>query len=428
MDYNAILAREEAYVRTFLTDHDDSSHVYHNLQHTENVVRAAIEIANHFQLEERRFFIVVSAAWFHDTGYFVDKDNHEAEGARLARTFLEQQAVETTVIEEIEGSILATRLPQRPHGLLEEIVCDADLYHLGTADFRDTNKLMHRETELLAGKQISGTDWRVSTIRFLEAHHYWTDYCRLILDDTKRANLDRLKARQREKEKERAHRERQELEKQEKAALQEAGAESALPDGDGTAGKAVASGNAKADKQDKAGRKRPERGIETMFRLTSSNNQRLSDMADRKAHILVTVNSIILSAVISLLMRKLDSNPHLAIPTYLIMTVCVLTIIFSILATRPTVAKGTFTMEDIRNKSVNLLFFGNFYRMSLQDYTQGMLSMMDDRDYLYGSLIKDIYGQGIVVARKYELLRIAYNIFMYGLILSVVAFIISTAV
>lgn len=426
MDYNQFLSGVEAFVRGYFQDHEDQMHPYHNLWHTENVVKAATEIANHFQLEERRFFIVVCAAWFHDLGYFIDQHNHEAEGAALARSFLNENGVEGAVIDKIAGCILATKLPQRPHGLLEEIVCDADLYHLGTEAFWETNKLMRREVEMLSGNTISGTQWRQSTISLLESHHYWTDYCRLALNDTKEANLKRLKARQRDKERELARKERRKGKQGVESTPEDKQRGEEIKKKKNQGGDAMNGGMNQPRPNGKSSRKRPDRGIETMFRLTSSNNQRLSDMADNKAHILVTVNSIILSAVISLLMRKLDSNPHLAIPTYMILTVSVLTIIFSILATRPSITNGTFTMDDIKNKSVNLLFFGNFYKMSLEDYTTGMLSMMDDRDYLYGSLIKDIYGQGTVVARKYRLLRIAYNIFMYGLIVSVVAFILST--
>lgn len=426
MDYNQFLSGVETFVRGYFQDHEDQMHPYHNLWHTENVVKAATEIANHFQLEERRFFIVVCAAWFHDLGYFIDQHNHEAEGAALARSFLNENGVEGAVIDKIAGCILATKLPQRPHGLLEEIVCDADLYHLGTEAFWETNKLMRREVEMLSGNTISGTQWRQSTISLLESHHYWTDYCRLALNDTKEANLKRLKARQRDKERELARKERRKGKQGVESTPEDKQRGEEIKKKKNQGGDAMNGGMNQPRPNGKSSRKRPDRGIETMFRLTSSNNQRLSDMADNKAHILVTVNSIILSAVISLLMRKLDSNPHLAIPTYMILTVSVLTIIFSILATRPSITNGTFTMDDIKNKSVNLLFFGNFYKMSLEDYTTGMLSMMDDRDYLYGSLIKDIYGQGTVVARKYRLLRIAYNIFMYGLIVSVVAFILST--
>jgi len=66
--------------------------------------------------------------------------------------------------------------------------------------------------------------------------------------------------------------------------------------------------------------------------------------------------------------------------------------------------------------------------MSLDSYKEGMLQMMGDRDFLYGSLIKDIYAQGVVLGRKYKLLRAAYNIFMFGLIISVVAFIIAAVI
>jgi len=168
---------------------------------------------------------------------------------------------------------------------------------------------------------------------------------------------------------------------------------------------------------------RPDKGIETMFRITSHNNQRLSDMADKKAHILITVNSIILSAIISLVLRKLDEHSFLMYPTFILLAVCLASIVVSILATRPAIPNGTFTPNDLDTKGVNLLFFGNFYKMSLDDYASGMFRVMDDKDFLYQTLIRDVYGQGTVLGKKYQLLRLAYSIFMFGLIVAVVAFI-----
>jgi hypothetical protein len=175
-------------------------------------------------------------------------------------------------------------------------------------------------------------------------------------------------------------------------------------------------------------KERPDKGIETMFRVSSSNHQRLSDMADNKAHIMITVNSIILSAIISLLLRRLEDYSYLIIPTFIILMVSLTTMIFAILATRPSLPEGRFSAEDVDNKKVNLLFFGNFYRMNLQDYVAGMRNVMADREFLYGSLIIDVYSQGVVLGRKYRLLRISYNIFMFGLIASVLAFIIAAAI
>jgi hypothetical protein len=96
--------------------------------------------------------------------------------------------------------------------------------------------------------------------------------------------------------------------------------------------------------------------------------------------------------------------------------------VFSILATRPNVTTGTFTREDIRQRKVNLLFFGNFHRSSLEDFDWGMREMMNDSDYLYGSMIKDLYFLGKVLGKKYEYLRLAYTVFMWGLIVSVLAY------
>lgn len=399
MNYDQLLPALEDYVRRFFAGHEDARYVYHNIRHTERVVAATGEIANHFQLDEQDFFTVMAAAWFHDTGYFSQPEDHEAGGAALATDFLRQKQVDGKIIEAVTGCILATRLPQSPENLLEKIVCDADLYHLGTDNFNATNKRMRREKEALSGKRFSGSEWRQGTIRLLQNHHYHTEYCQLLLSDTKDKNLKRLM------DKEAAQKDKKEDTKRIPGAV--------------TASPAVA-------KSGKEGKKRPDKGIETMFRVSSSNNQRLSNMADNKAHIMITVNSIILSAIISLLLRKLDNNQYLTIPTFIILAVCVATIIFSILATRPTIPKGKFTRDEIAQKKVNLLFFGNFYKMSLEAYTEGMWQVMDDRDFLYGSLIQDVYAQGVVLGRKYKLLRISYNIFMFGLIISVLAFIIAT--
>ena len=159
-----------------------------------------------------------------------------------------------------------------------------------------------------------------------------------------------------------------------------------------------------------------------MLRLTSQNHLKLSEMADHKANILISVNSIIISVILSVLLRKLSEETYLIIPTIIFLIVAVTTIVISILATRPKINEGSFTMTDINEKKTNLLFFGNFYKASYEQYNEAMRSMMLDTDYLYGSLIKDIYYLGVVLGRKYRLIRLAYNIFMVGIVISVLAF------
>ena len=130
--------------------------------------------------------------------------------------------------------------------------------------------------------------------------------------------------------------------------------------------------------------------------------------------------------LLSVLLRKLEDNPHLVIPTLLLLAVCVTTMVFSILSTRPTLPSGTFSQQDVSSKKVNLLFFGNYSKMNLEDYTLAMEQIINNVELSYKTLIKDVYAQGVVLERKYKYLRIAYNIFMYGLILSALAFIIAS--
>lgn len=167
---------------------------------------------------------------------------------------------------------------------------------------------------------------------------------------------------------------------------------------------------------------RTEREVATVFRIMASNQSNLSKMADDKAHIMISVNSIILSVIVGFLSKELKNNYNLIYPTIAIVTTGVLTIVFSILATRPNVTSGKFTREDIQNKKTNLLFFGNFFRMSLSDYDWAMQELLNDKQYLYSSMIKDNYFLGVVLAKKYKYLRISYNIFMYGLIISMIIF------
>jgi predicted metal-dependent HD superfamily phosphohydrolase len=374
-------------------------------------VNAAVEIANHYRLNDLDYFIVVTAAWFHDIGYYTDPARHEERGAEEATIFLKRKGVEETTVQTIANCIRATRMPQTPETMLEKIVADADLYHLGTSKFNEINKGIRKEFIALHNIDISKEEWRNKTIRLLETHQYHTDYCRLLLNDTKAKHLEKLKAKAAEKNPELKN------------------AVAVAPPVQAVAPKLKVKPLIPEEYDEKDKRKnRPDRGIETMFRITSANHQRLSDMADSKAHIMISVNSIIISVLLSVLLKNLEQFPQYTLPAMALLTVSLVTIVFAILSTRPKIPSGTFTPDDINEKKVNLLFFGNFFKMSMDDYTAGMLRMMDDRDFLYRSLIKDVYSQGVVLGSKYQRLRISYNVFMYGLIVSVISFAIAAIV
>jgi hypothetical protein len=344
------------------------------------------------------------AAWLHDVGYRDGRINHERTSMHIARTFLEEQGVGEKRIEKVLQCIAATEMPQRPQGLLAEVMCDADLYHLASDTYAEKTELLRQEVSLLTGEKISKRKWLYGNKLFYEKHHYFTEYGRTVLEPRKQANLQKIEAAIAEREAEKEAEKAKEKEKKEKKAEAKAGKENEVKE-------------VKKEKE-----KRPERGIETMFRLTSQNHVELSAMADNKANIMITVNSIIVSILVSILIRKFEEFPNLVVPTIILTTVCLVTIVFAVLATRPNVSSGTFTREDILAKRTNLLFFGNFHNVSLQDYEAGVREMMKDSEFLYGSMTRDIYYQGKVLGRKYKMLRISYTVFMFGFVLAVLSF------
>jgi Family of unknown function (DUF5706) len=187
----------------------------------------------------------------------------------------------------------------------------------------------------------------------------------------------------------------------------------------------VSQGEPEKKKKDKQKSKKTERGVETMFRVTADNLMRLSDMADNKAHILLTINSIIVSVLVSLVLRTLDEHQEYLMPAILFLSTSLVTVVFAILVTMPNITHGTFTPDDIRNKKANLMFFGNYHNMSQQDYEWGITSMMKDPEFLYGGMIRDNYNLGVLLEKKYRKLRIAYAVFMFGFVVSVISFLLA---
>ncbi|HXS36534.1 MAG TPA: Pycsar system effector family protein, partial [Flavipsychrobacter sp.] len=129
--------------------------------------------------------------------------------------------------------------------------------------------------------------------------------------------------------------------------------------------------------------------------------------------------------LISVLVDKLPDFPYLTVPAIIFIGSSMTTIIIAIMATRPKITEGVFSREDILAKKTNLLFFGNFYRSTLEEYQWAMSVMMNDTEYMYSALIKDIHQIGVVLGKKYKLIRLAYTVFMVSLIVSVLAFFIA---
>jgi len=388
---NTLVAEAEKYVLNLLNTKLDSSFVYHSISHTQRVVEKIKEITEGQEIPEDNLQNLLLAAWFHDTGYTETIEEHEEKGVTIVTTFLTTQKASEDTISKVTDLIRATKMGTPPKNEFDKIIIDADCSHIGGKNFSDLSELLRREWELTKERKLTEQEWLSENIDFLtNTHKFHSDFALQNWQKAKGKNLAQLLKAQKKLKQESSKL------KQKKEAL--------------------------AFKKNKI--ELPERGIETMFRVALRNHITLSDIADTKANILLSVNAIIISLALSNLLPKLDnpSNQYLIYPTIIFIAFTVASIILSVLATRPNVTKGKFTKEDVSNKKVNLLFFGNFHQMKLDEFEWAMDEMMKDRDYLYGSLTKDLYFLGLVLNRKYNLLRLTYTVFMIGMIVSVIAF------
>src|SRR5450432_827374 len=153
MDHHKLYKKIEEYVTGLFEQMHEPNLVFHNLEHTQDVVKRTKEIAGHYKVTEDEMLILFIAAWFHDTGHlFTEPSKHEKMSCEIMRKFMTDK-VDNEIIDQVEACILSTKFPRNPANLLQEIICDADTYHLGTKEFRKTNKKALEEQSLRSGER-----------------------------------------------------------------------------------------------------------------------------------------------------------------------------------------------------------------------------------------------------------------------------------
>jgi uncharacterized protein len=162
---------------------------YHNVHHTrDGVMPAALRYARLSGVNHHDVRLLEVAAAFHDVGFIYRVEGHELAGARVAAQTLPEFGFDSCQIEKVIGMILATRLPQTPFNLLEEILADADLDVLGRDDYFARNELLRRELAA-HGHIVSDEEWRLEQIEFLKNHAYFTEAARKLRQSGKEKNI-----------------------------------------------------------------------------------------------------------------------------------------------------------------------------------------------------------------------------------------------
>mgnify|MGYP003576457972 CR=1 FL=1 len=389
---NPIIKSAEEYVFNLFKEKLPPDHVYHNYKHTYQTVRACKQIANTYNLTSRDLEVLLLAAMFHDTGYIETYQGHEEVSIRIFNEFIKGD-YPLEDIKRVEDLILSTKAGAIPDGTLQEILHDADYINIGKKKFVQRAELLRIEWERLLKKTYTDLEWAEIQLNFLISTNFVTEEAIVKLDDQREVNI-------------RLQREKIEALRVEQEKL-----------------------NAKLEKTNPNKPMKEGRGIETLYRSVYEYHINLSSIADNKANIMISINTIIISLVITLFgsgytfsCQNEFGSLRFVIPMAVLLLTSLLAVVFAILSSRPNVT--TKERYELSKKDSSILFFGNFAQLQLREFVSRINELKYQKEELYDSMSVDIYHLGSVLVKKYKLLSWSYNIFMGGLVLCAVAFVI----
>ncbi|HMO38842.1 MAG TPA: DUF5706 domain-containing protein [Saprospiraceae bacterium] len=376
-----VLQSSEAYITQLLSEELSDDHRFHDLNHTLAVRDTCLSLARSLEIPSEDLEMLELAALFHDTGYTVTYTGHEAESRRIATDFLLAQNYPTDRLEQVLDCIDVTHPGAHPQNLVQQIIRDADYFNLASTDYLASIEALRHEWAVFLQQTYADPEWYRLNYDFLKNHQYITPAARALFEPQKTANLKQLK----------------------KIVKQQAPKPETAP------------AQTIADS----------RSAQMMFKTALRNHLDLSNLADNKANIMLSVNALIITVAIPLLASYMQTVPYLLYPMSVLIVCCLSSMVFATLATRPIKMNGYTPKEKIEQGESNLFFFGNFYRMSFAEYQAGMQQVIANSTDLENAIMRDLFFLGKSLGTKYRQLRTCYTVFMFGMVLTVLVFVVS---
>ncbi len=348
---------------------------FHDWSHTNMVVKEASKIAKEVKCSKDDIELLTLAALFHDTGYLETYDGHEAVSIRIAESYLKEKNYPEEKIEKVRRLIEATDVTKQPKTKLEKILVDADMSHLGKKKYDSRVDALLRERAKVASRKVIELEWAETNIDFMKSHDFYTEVAQEMYGKRKSKNLKKLRQR------------KDELEKQ------------------------------RSISENKAAR--------MIFKTALRNHIDLTNIADQKANIMLSINALVLTLGMPLFATHFQNQPQLMIPAIFFLVTAIVTMIIATLATRPVKTTGKTDLSTLMSGKSNLFFFGNFYQLQLREYHESINRILSDQESLDKSIVNDLYFLGESLGSKYNRLRLCYTFFAGGLLLTFVAFLVS---
>ena len=390
---NPIVKNAQEFVFNLFREKLQPDYVYHNYKHTLQTTKACKDFAEAYNLTGREYEILMLAAWFHDTGYVEVYKGHEEASVKILGSFLGTDYPQED-LKTIEDLILSTKALNVPKGTLQEILHDADYINIGKKKFLQRAELLRIEWERILDRKYTDFEWAEEQLNFLVSKSYVTEEAITKYGAVREENIRELR------------------ERIERLGIEEAKLKVKLEKGN------------PENRPVKEGR-----GIETLYRSLYEYHINLSSIADNKANIMISINTIIISLVITLFGSGYTfsgqnefGSLRFVIPMAVLLITSLTAVVFAVLSSRPNVTSKE--RYELKKKDNSILFFGNFTQLHLHEFVNRIRELKKEKEELYDSMSTDIYYLGVVLVRKYKLLSWSYNVFMGGLVLCAVGFVV----
>ncbi len=387
LDVPGIIAEAGEQVLLTFDKHQDNRLVFHNYAHTYQVVQRTLELCNKTGADPETTEITALAATFLHTGYLFDYNNYASYSLDQVQRFMALRNYAEANQRKVLRCLQTITAKNTPVTLEEKILADA-VSTVWLAAFETRSPLLKIERELMQGHTFSRLQWAKLQFQSLLELRLYTHYAKTTFEPVLGQCIQ-----------------------MQSAAIQKLERNAAAPPPE-----RLFQGLDDA----------PIRAVQTFFRSNYRNHINLSAIADNKANIMISVNSILISVLISILSYRnmADTTPQVVLPAVIFLVTGLASLIFAVLSARPKVTSLNNRNMQLTEKQRNIVFFGNFVTLEAEEYEEAMDAMFRDGELLYGNLVRDLYHLGKVLDKKYRYLTVSYNVFMLGFVATVLTFLI----
>lgn len=381
------------FVLNLFNQKNDTRLVYHNYAFSEKLVEAAGDIAENNGFSQQTIALSRIAAWLFGTGFLYDYQKPRLKSLEIGERFMQINEVPPAAQSEIFEAIKVAFERRFSNSKVAQVLNDAVLSISYGDDFFENNPLLRLEKELMTGQQFSKADWTQFQLQELLKVQYLTPRGKVDFEPTLAKNI-----------------------LAQKTLVEKSSGDVVIVNSD-----------APLRKFQSLEKKLPSSATQTFFRTNYRNHINLSSIADGKANIMISVNAILISVIISVVSYRnlTETQPEILMPAIIFLVTGMTSLVFAVLSARP---KVTNVNKDHLNTDVskqNLVFFGNFVHLDLEKYEEAMDAMFRDSELIYGNMTRDLYFLGQVLNKKYRFLTISYNVFMVGFVATVLTFLVA---